>query len=316
MNRILAGLLALVLSTNVLAQLGGVAGPLTGAATGSTFGTPVLAPDGVGALPGYAFASQPSTGWWRPNTVTLYGSINGLVFAQFVSGDGAYFTDRIGLGNAADAFLQRDAANTLAQRNGVNAQAFRLYNTFTDAANYERLQIEWSANVAFIHTGAVGTGVPRDLNIGTQVNSNLALRTNNAARWQVTSAGHFLGQTDNTYDIGASAATRPRNLYVGSAIFTTAPTTYTATTYTVLATDNYIIANGAAGSTVTLPAASTNTGRSLTLKCTTAFAVASATANVVLRQGGAAQTAVLGAVAGSWAQLVSDGVNWVIMAGS
>lgn len=32
-------------------------------------------------------------------------------------------------------------------------------------------------------------------------------------RWQVSSSGHLLAVTDNAYDIGASGATRPRNLY-------------------------------------------------------------------------------------------------------
>jgi hypothetical protein len=34
--------------------------------------------------------------------------------------------------------VTRDAANTLAQRNGTNAQTFRCYGTFTDASNYVR----------------------------------------------------------------------------------------------------------------------------------------------------------------------------------
>jgi len=41
----------------------------------------------------------------------------------------------------ADLFLFRDAANTLAQRNGANAQAFRLYGTYTAADNFQRLAI-------------------------------------------------------------------------------------------------------------------------------------------------------------------------------
>ncbi len=32
-------------------------------------------------------------------------------------------------------------------------------------------------------------------------------------------AGHLLANADNTYDIGAAAATRPRNVYVGTSIF-------------------------------------------------------------------------------------------------
>ena len=58
-----------------------------------------------------------------------------------------------------------DAADTLAQRRGVNAQAFRIYNTFTDSSNYERLNIEFSGNTCFIRTRAAGTGAVRPINI-------------------------------------------------------------------------------------------------------------------------------------------------------
>lgn len=36
-----------------------------------------------------------------------------------------------------------------------------------------------------------------------------------AWQWQINASGHLLANTDNTYDIGASGATRPRNLYLG-----------------------------------------------------------------------------------------------------
>lgn len=65
--------------------------------------------------------------------------------------------------NSYDLVLRRDAANTLAQRNLTNAQAFRLYNTFTDAANFERLAFKWSGNIACITTEAGGTGTKRSL---------------------------------------------------------------------------------------------------------------------------------------------------------
>ena len=68
----------------------------------------------------------------------------------------------------SDTYLRRDAANTLAQRNSTNAQTFRLYNTYTDASNYERLSIDWSttANTATISTQNAGTGSARNLAIG------------------------------------------------------------------------------------------------------------------------------------------------------
>lgn len=47
-------------------------------------------------------------------------------------------------------------------------------------------------------------------------NTDMYFRTGDATRWQINSSGHFLAGTDNTYDIGASGATRPRSLYVGT----------------------------------------------------------------------------------------------------
>jgi len=76
---------------------------------------------------------------------------------------------------AADVMLRRDAANMLALRNGTNAQAFNVYNTFTDASNYERLSASWVSNVMQITTQAAGTGTLRamEINAGTYLNLNV-----------------------------------------------------------------------------------------------------------------------------------------------
>lgn len=55
--------------------------------------------------------------------------------------------------------LTKDAANTLAQRNGTNAQTSRTYGTYTDASNYRRLSKTMSAaGVAEIKPEGAGTG--------------------------------------------------------------------------------------------------------------------------------------------------------------
>jgi hypothetical protein len=64
-----------------------------------------------------------------------------------------------------DLVLLRDAADTLAQRRGVNAQTFRLYNTFTDASNFERGFMRWNTNVLEFGTEAAGTGTAREVNL-------------------------------------------------------------------------------------------------------------------------------------------------------
>jgi hypothetical protein len=62
-------------------------------------------------------------------------------------------------GGAADLILARDAANTLALRNGVNAQTSRVYGTFTDASNHRRLVLTMSAaGVAEVKPEGAGTG--------------------------------------------------------------------------------------------------------------------------------------------------------------
>jgi len=116
----------------------------------------------------------------------------------------------ISMGAAGDAVLARDAANTLAQRNGTNAQNFRVYNTYTDASNYERFAINAQSGADVrLQTEKAGTGTVRSIVFGT----------NASGRWYIDGAsGHFLAATDNTYDIGASGATRPRNLYLGGFI--------------------------------------------------------------------------------------------------
>ena len=68
-------------------------------------------------------------------------------------------------GGSPDLILARDAANTLAQRNGVNAQAFNLYNTYTDASNYERGRWNWVGNELRFGPESAGTGSSRSLGL-------------------------------------------------------------------------------------------------------------------------------------------------------
>lgn len=115
-----------------------------------------------------------------------------------------------------DTFLLRDAGNVLAQRNGTNAQTFSVYNTFTDASNYERLNVKFQSNTATISAQSLGTGTSRALQIGTIGSSPIDLFTNNIVRWEIGATGHLIAFADNTYDIGASGATRPRSGYFGT----------------------------------------------------------------------------------------------------
>lgn len=53
------------------------------------------------------------------------------------------------------------------------------------------------------------------LTVGSFGAGDFALRTNSTSRWVIQSGGHLVAQLDNTYDIGASAGNRPRDLFIG-----------------------------------------------------------------------------------------------------
>lgn len=80
--------------------------------------------------------------------------------------------------NTTDLVILRDAANTLAQRNGTSSQTLRIYNTFTDASNYERATIGWNSNILQIGTEAAGTGTRRSINLNYTTTIDGNSRTN------------------------------------------------------------------------------------------------------------------------------------------
>lgn len=112
-------------------------------------------------------------------------------------------------------------------------------------------------------------------------------------------------QVQPIVDVGAISAS--------IAALSSAPVTKTAD-FTVAANETWFI-NNKSGSTctVTLPSASLYVGRYLTFKNMQAQTLVSASSNVVPIDSTSAGTAILLAVVGNWATMVSDGTNWVIM---
>ena len=118
---------------------------------------------------------------------------------------------------------------------------------------------------------------------------------------------------DSSGNVGIGTASPTQTLTVNGAVGYNAPISVTGATYSVAATDNWIIANRAGTVTLTLPTASSYTGRILTVKNVQAQTVVSASSNVVPIGSTTAGTAILAATAGKFAKLVSDGTNWIIM---
>lgn len=99
---------------------------------------------------------------------------------------------------ALDTYLSRDAAGQLALRNGTSPQTFNVYNTYTDASNYERGFLEWSSNSFRVGTTNAGTGTARDLRFYRGGVTKLIVGSTATSMYNNLYTG-----TDNTYDIGA-----------------------------------------------------------------------------------------------------------------
>jgi hypothetical protein len=209
----------------------------------------VLVSGGVGVAPAWS-ASPSVTGLTLSTPLDAGSGGTGANLAAFVVGDLLYATSTTALaklaavatgsvlvsagtgtapawsatptsltsvGFSGGSVLNGATSNVIEQRNSTTAQTFRLYNTYTDASNYERLTIDWlsvAANVAYIGTTKLGTGSSRILRLDSA--SDLQFATSNTPRFflDAGTGGHFKASSDDTYDIGATNANRPRNLHI------------------------------------------------------------------------------------------------------
>ena len=94
-----------------------------------------------------------------------------------------YLGGNLNLNWQLDTYLWRDSANTLALRNGSNAQAYRVYNTYTSSTNYERGKLEWASNTFRVGTEkGSGGGTARSMALQTDAVDRLTLDTIGSVR--------------------------------------------------------------------------------------------------------------------------------------
>ena len=164
---------------------------VTSTGTSTVFSNPILLPDGTADAPALAFSGGPTYGLYRYSTSYLSAStaLLGIIVRPASSAGVGILTTGVQLGSTAalsftsntpfstaDTTLVRDAANTLALRNGTAAQTFNIYNTYTDASNYERGALYWNSNVLTLASQALGTGGARNIRIDSS-NDNIILDT-------------------------------------------------------------------------------------------------------------------------------------------
>jgi hypothetical protein len=82
-----------------------------------------------------------------------------------------------------------------------------------------------------VGSGIVMQGINRNTFVYSTINfdgSSIGFRPGGANGWRIDPSSHFIAVTDNTYDIGAVGASRPRHVYAGTTVFAPAFQTTTA----------------------------------------------------------------------------------------
>lgn len=194
-------------------------------------GGSVALPDGTAAAPSLRFTADPNTGMYRSGNEKISFVANGQ---QVFMLDGLDTTQpRMVLGT--------DPANNFYVDPFGNFRWTSAQQLVLQMGNAERWAFRVNGNLEALYDntldiGASGNNRPRDLFLGRNLTvggtatvgavdtatvgpttaTQFSLRTNNTTRWFLDATlGNLLAAADTAYDIGASGANRPRDLFLG-----------------------------------------------------------------------------------------------------
>ena len=162
--------------------------------------------------------STPGVGNWV-GTLGLFGTSGSL--AATIGNAGINISSAYSVSWNTDVFIFRDSANTLAQRRDANAQAFRVYNTFTSATNFERGKSGWerSTEDAVVTGSIAGTVLTvTAVTSGTLAVGQIITGTNVLPGTRITALGTGTGGT-GTYTVSQSQTVASTTITGGTPTF-------------------------------------------------------------------------------------------------
>ena len=188
-NRVLIGSATSTGTSNQKLQVTGGAYVSDSVGIGTTNPTQTLDVNGnIGIAGTLNFLSRTSGTYISFGSAGTLSAIAGgtwLSFSNTIEGFGALRTrgyfGLIGPTGIENAYIERDDANIIAQRNAGVGQTFRIYNTYTSSTNFERANLGWNNNDFIV-------GTEKGSSIGTA--RNLYLQTDGTTRVAITTTGN------------------------------------------------------------------------------------------------------------------------------
>lgn len=174
----------------------------------SVTGAGQMLAEGSETAPNLSFIGDDDTGFWNYGSGSMLYIFNGSrgfdfsgsSFGLRSDGDIEFSTSSNPISGGGGK-ITSDGAHTIALRSTTNPQNLNVYNTFTDASNYERGFVRWDTNRYEIGTEKAGTGTARDMLF--MRNGEDKLRIGDTA---ITTVVDILPISDDTKDLGSSGS--------------------------------------------------------------------------------------------------------------
>jgi len=190
-------------------------------AAGATFAAAVQGATNIGAT-NNLFAGAAFN-----NAAVLIGSAYGGI-ASVSTGFVSWTSSTTDPSGTRDLILARDAANTLALRNGGTSgtpvpQTFNIYNYYASSTDFERCALKWSSNTFTIGLESNGGFTSREFIIVSGSGQPIRFYAGATQRWLIDQSGNLITGAAS-YDIGSPTSNRPGNIYAATSIRATGST--------------------------------------------------------------------------------------------
>tara|TARA_R110000764_G_scaffold15478_1_gene43842 strand:+ start:2304 stop:4280 length:1977 start_codon:yes stop_codon:yes gene_type:complete len=198
--------------------------------------------------------------------------------------------------DAPTCYIQMEGASSTAEKVNV------IGNNFHSSGSHNGVYLYCTGASASINDVFVGNNI---IDVG---GTGVYLRGGSGLIDNVRVADNVYVNVSQPYTIADTVS----NVVIDDNDTIIAPTTFTGSPATI-SRGEYFIFNRGAAQVVNMPTPANYPGRTLKFKNIQAQTVDSASSNVKPIDSDTAATAILPATDGAWAELISDGTNWIIM---